>query len=488
MVDPTYPLFPVFAFVGFLVVLIPLPWHLEAWNSATCYYMMWTSLSCLNQFVNCVVWAHDAIDHAPAWCEISTRLTIAASVGIPAAAMCINQRLYNISRAQTVMVTRAEKRRAIVIDTAICVLFPFVVTALSYVVQGHRYNILEQLGCFPALYNTLLTYFLVNWWPLVLGTIASIYCGLSLLEFNRRRAQFNELLASKNSSLTLGRYFRLMALSMTSLVLLIPVSSYGIYLNVTAQPLGPWISWSDTHFDFGRIEQIAAVMWRINPSAVVVHELNRWLSPACAIIFFIYFGVASEARRHYREAARFLLGKCGLRSSAAIFEGWTTVVQVRSKRLRRCSSDIHVRSGSSGPTPTKPITTGEALPPYPCPACRVASKSAASSIPSFREEKRTYYTLGSSPTLPSGLSRAIARDHDDLAGEASLPSHPSLLTSDYYSPTNSSFSHDSEQSAVSLSYTDIEAAYGARIPSFVSLQVDHSSEPPTPFACHHVSL
>ena len=34
------------------------------------------------------------------------------------------------------------------------------------------------------------------------------------------------------------------------------------------------------------------------------------------------------------------------------------------------------------------------------------------------------------------------------------------------------FSRDSAQSAVSLSYTDIEAAYGSRMPSFVSLEVE----------------
>ena len=128
MVDPTYPLFPIFSFLGFVLALVPLPWHLEAWNSATCYYMMWASLSCLNEFVNTVVWARDALDHAPVWCDVcecplslplpsccyiptapsATRITIAASVGIPAASMCINQRLYNIAKVQAVMVTKAE--------------------------------------------------------------------------------------------------------------------------------------------------------------------------------------------------------------------------------------------------------------------------------------------------------------------------------------------------------------------------------------------
>lgn len=165
MVDPTYPLFPIFAFLGFTLTLVPLSWHLEAWNSATCYYMMWSSLACLNQLVNSVVWAKDAIDHAPIWCDIcefpamscsgrilsqgraATRITIAASVGIPAASMCINQRLYGIARVHAVMITRSEvssnvpvyqhnysrhtqKRRAVMIDTLICVLFPIIVVAL----------------------------------------------------------------------------------------------------------------------------------------------------------------------------------------------------------------------------------------------------------------------------------------------------------------------------------------------------------------------
>ena len=70
MYDITYPLFPIAAALGFVVVLIPLPWHLEAWNSGTCYYMIWVALACLNQFVNSVVWANDAINKAPVWCDI----------------------------------------------------------------------------------------------------------------------------------------------------------------------------------------------------------------------------------------------------------------------------------------------------------------------------------------------------------------------------------------------------------------------------------
>ncbi|KAM5538796.1 hypothetical protein V8D89_007518 [Ganoderma adspersum] len=489
MVDPTYPLFPVFAFLGFILALIPLPWHLEAWNSSTCYYMMWTSLACLNAFVNSVVWAKDALNHSPGWCDISTRITIAASVGIPAASMCINQRLYSIARVQAVMVTSAEKRRAVMIDTLICVLLPIIVVALSYVVQGHRYNVLEQLGCFPALYNTLLTYFLVNWWPLLLGSIASVYCVLSLLAFNKRRAQFNEFLTSKKSSLTISRYFRLMALSTTSLMLLIPISSYGIYLNVTSQPLGPWRSWSDTHFDFGRIEQVPAIVWRSNPRSVIANELNRWLSPACALIFFMWFGIASEARRHYNAAFWFVAGKFGFKP------------QFRNEKAG-------LQSLANTPSPTKTASFSEALPPYdyPKPPRMHPTTSFTTSISSFPEEKpfTSYQGLASTPSLvPASGSTTPIYDHftrrlpdGTLEVIPPLPSRPASPISPLspsepsaaLSPTDSMFSHDSEQSAASLSFTDIEAAYGARIPSFISLDIERSSEPPTPLNVHHTPL
>lgn len=70
MADPTYPLFPILAFVGFILVLVPLPWHLKAYNAGTCLFILWTALACLNQFVNAVVWHNNALNPAPVWCDI----------------------------------------------------------------------------------------------------------------------------------------------------------------------------------------------------------------------------------------------------------------------------------------------------------------------------------------------------------------------------------------------------------------------------------
>jgi len=263
--------------------------------------MMWSALSCLNQFVNAVIWSGNALNSAPAFCEISTRITIGASVGIPAASLCINRRLYSIARVRAVVIGDAEKRRAIFIDTIICVLLPVICMALAYVVQGHRYDIFEDLGCRPAIYNTIPAYFLVFMWPAVIGLVSAVYCCMSLRALFARQAQFNQFLAS-GTSLTASRYFRLMGLAMTDLLLSVPFGIYEIYSNATGGTIQPWKGWADTHFNFDRVNQYPAGLWRANPQSAVPLELNRWLIPACAFIFFSYFGFAEEARKNYWSA------------------------------------------------------------------------------------------------------------------------------------------------------------------------------------------
>jgi Pheromone A receptor len=98
-----------------------------------------------------------------------------------------------------------------------------------------------------------------------------------------------------------------MGLVTTEIMCTTPVAIFSIVLNATATEIGPWRSWENTHFDYSRVEQFPAVLWRSNRLLVVGMELTRWLAPACAIIFFLFFGFAEEARKNYRAAIAFIL-------------------------------------------------------------------------------------------------------------------------------------------------------------------------------------
>ena len=76
MPDPLQTFFSVSALLGFLLGLVPLAWHLHAWNAGACYYMLWSAIGCANRFVNSVVWAGNARDAAPVWCDICERLLV----------------------------------------------------------------------------------------------------------------------------------------------------------------------------------------------------------------------------------------------------------------------------------------------------------------------------------------------------------------------------------------------------------------------------
>jgi hypothetical protein len=51
----------------------------------------------------------------------------------------------------------------------------------------------------------------------------------------------------------------------------------------------------------------------MDSSAWTVISLNRWACPATGIIFFLYFGLGSEAVNRYKTAMYFLLKPFGIR-------------------------------------------------------------------------------------------------------------------------------------------------------------------------------
>ncbi|TEB19603.1 putative pheromone receptor, partial [Coprinellus micaceus] len=113
----------------------------------------------------------------------ASKMIIRVSVGIPASVLCISRRLYTLTAVKAVAITSGDKRRMVLIDLLIAVVVPIIVMVLHCVVQGHRFDILGQVGCYPVVYNSIPAYFLCFMWPLVLGVISFVYSALTLRFF-----------------------------------------------------------------------------------------------------------------------------------------------------------------------------------------------------------------------------------------------------------------------------------------------------------------
>jgi pheromone a factor receptor len=306
-----YPnqLYSAFSFTGFLMCAIPFYWHLEAWNTGTCMYMAWTGLGCLMQCINSIVWNGNMVNRAPVYCDIVTHIQVALNVAIPACSLCINRRLYKVATINAVMVTRSEKRRAIMVDLLIGVGIPILQMIAQYTVSFHRYVIFEDFG--PVFSNALVTetFLLFFAWPVAIGCVSLVYCVLTIYTLCKRERQFSEMMSS-NRNLNRGRYIRLMALSAIEILGTIPIGTYFIVYNAK-KPVTSWKSWSQTHDGhlYSHIFQVPASVWRNTPDESNGLEMFRWLLVACAFVFFAFFGFADEARRHYRLVYKSLISR-----------------------------------------------------------------------------------------------------------------------------------------------------------------------------------
>jgi pheromone a factor receptor len=206
----------------------------------------------------------------------------------------------------------------------------------EYIVEGHRYNIFEDIGCYPSTFNSPPAYPLSIVWPVIIGLASATYCGaflvllavcntlskptvFTLRAFMKHREKFNEFLSSSSTSLSINRYFRLMALATLELLCTTPIAAYAIYLNITANPMEPWKGFADAHFDYSRIGQFPALIWRTDHTNVISLELSRWSLVFCAFAFFGFFGFAGEARKHYRLAFWTVTRRVGVSPSS-----WST--------------------------------------------------------------------------------------------------------------------------------------------------------------------
>lgn len=101
------------------------------------------------------------------------------------------------------------------------------------------------------------------------------------------------------------RFYRVLALGCVDAALTVPCSAFLVWANATqVGPVVPWTGWAAVHAGFARIAQVPAAAWRGAPWAAATLRWNAWVSPCCALVFFVFFGLSREARADYARALR----------------------------------------------------------------------------------------------------------------------------------------------------------------------------------------
>ncbi|CCL98521.1 uncharacterized protein FIBRA_00520 [Fibroporia radiculosa] len=299
-----------FSLIGFVLVNIPLYWHLEAWNVGCVLFIFWSGTQCLFQFINTTIWRDNVINWAPVWCDITSRWMLAASIGVITASLIINRRLYYIAIIVQIYSTPEEKRRMILIDLFIGLGLPILQVILYYFIQGHRFDIIEGFGCMFVIPNTNISWFLFDIWPIVIGLVSAVYCTLTIRAFLKQRKKLNEVISASGN---FSRYFRLMALAAVELCSTVPLATYTLIVTVQ-EPVYDWDgSLANLHYDFSSVGQIPAIsLLTEDPAAVRSLAFDSWTFIGCALVFFAFFGFAQEARSHYHKAFKVIARQLGI--------------------------------------------------------------------------------------------------------------------------------------------------------------------------------
>ncbi|KAJ7629069.1 GPCR fungal pheromone mating factor [Roridomyces roridus] len=289
-------------FIAFGLLLVTLPHHWRARNLSTLSIIAWLSLYNVTYGVNAVIWSDNTDTSAATsiWCDIATKIKIGADVGLPGCSLCMARRLNRIAYGLD-MNPRGWMYRAL--DIFLCWGLPFLIMGMHVIVQGHRFDIIQDLGCIPAVYVSWPSIFILDLSALIPAVLGLIYCSLALIRLYRRRIAFRRMLAvaaDESRTLTLPRYYRLMAMTFflgawnTALVSLSTVNEF----TGGTGGLEPWTSWGAVHADFGYIGQFP--LDKIETGALFCAFFLWWAVPFSGLAFFLFFGVGPEAMKDYR--------------------------------------------------------------------------------------------------------------------------------------------------------------------------------------------
>ncbi|KAG2133641.1 GPCR fungal pheromone mating factor [Suillus bovinus] len=283
-----HPEFTPVSFLAALSLLLPLPSQWRARNVATLSIIAWLFILNFVYGIDAIIWSNNVNIVVPVWCDITSKIIIGSTFALPAACLCICihiEHVASVNRGRTLLSDKCTRQ---LFELFMCFGLQMVSMGLHYIVQGHRFDIIEGYGCRPATYVSIPAIFLIWLPPLVLSALLS---SISL----RRRSKFARHLETSRNGLTTFRYFRLMLMAIVEMIWNIMVTSYTLWF--VAMDVRPWTNWDDVHWDFSRIDLYpAAFMPKI---ALTNYYLVWWVVPASTFIFVAFFAFGKDAVNEY---------------------------------------------------------------------------------------------------------------------------------------------------------------------------------------------
>ncbi|WVN88714.1 uncharacterized protein L203_103927 [Cryptococcus depauperatus CBS 7841] len=310
--------YPAWNFIALVLVILPAPWHWRARNIATMSLVFWLTLANSFGFINVILWSGNVEDRNGVWCDISSRIPLLVSYAVPLCSLSQMQKLESLASTRQTRVSIDVARRRLWQEVVVCGVLPVALTALQYIVQGHRYDIIEGIGCSNPTFKSVPGMIIRFAIPMAASVASLIFAALAVRWFLIRRLQFRNILQTAETRLSVSRYLRLIALAVTDSLTVLVVVAYALTnaLLDGSSPMRHYDSWAQVHANFSQISQFPEELFGSSWPAVVT---SVFAPVIYSILFFIFFGFGEEAVSEYLamgERAWLLLRRLGRKSRA----------------------------------------------------------------------------------------------------------------------------------------------------------------------------
>ncbi|KAI5969142.1 STE3 [Candida margitis] len=286
-----------FTIIAFFLLIPPLSWHAKSRNIPAILLVTWLMLVNLIGFINTMIWSGDDFDtvyDGQGWCDVTTKIEAASSLGKLCAIACLSMNLYFILCAKNPSFIDNKNWKKVWIDLTICLLTPVLIMIFIYITQARRYAIVRYQGCITVFSSTNATIGLYLVWPLIWSFVALFFATLTLYKYFQKRKDVKDILKCTNSGLNLKRFARLLIFSILIVFVMTPLSIYYFAQKVsfTQYPFH-WEEvhspeWGDIYFaDFGFFSVI-----------------DRLVNSSISIVAFLLFGLGTDALKMYRSFLR----------------------------------------------------------------------------------------------------------------------------------------------------------------------------------------
>ncbi|CAG7845969.1 Pheromone B alpha 3 receptor [Serendipita indica DSM 11827] len=420
--------------ISLLSIILVSPAHLKSGNTGITILIFWIFGWTFFLFINSIIWRGNVrVLHG--YCDVAAAFFAITPQGLSCAFLCITRQLYRLSKAQAVIITKAQKRRDLFIDLAIGLGFPILILGGHALIQGHRYDVWEDFGCYATTYNVVLAYPLYMIWPLIASLASAVYGSLALQQFFKRRESFESLLSSTNSGMQKNRYIRLMWLCCIDLLLVIPFHIYNLIDNLTNQKVFPYKGWADIQADWYRVDLYRRIIIDMLPTAkslVITCLVANFLMVST---FVALFGFTRETSKMYRNVYYWCMRPFGVQRPARVMPGATTTYKRTwlDKLFRREGVQLRSTTNTTGSIPT----FAQSRPDRSIPSARQYSATDTLNLEEEYDEKAVASPLsarsvivvdGKRLTIP-GLNAMASFDSAEMHKATSAPHSPSSTLS-----------------------------------------------------------